>query len=43
MNPSEYYKRLIASITEDDVRRVAEVMAVEKRECTNKLFRERMR
>ncbi len=27
MNPSEYYKRLIASITEDDVRRVAEVMA----------------
>ena len=26
MNPSDYYKRLIASITEDDVRRVAEVM-----------------
>lgn len=27
MNPQDYYKRLIASITEDDVRRVAEVMA----------------
>ena len=27
MNPNDYYKRLIASITEDDVRRVAEVMA----------------
>ena len=26
MNPNDYYKRLIASITEDDVRRVAEVM-----------------
>ena len=26
MNPQDYYKRLIASITEDDVRRVAEVM-----------------
>ena len=27
MNPNDYYKRLIASITEDDVRRVAEIMA----------------
>lgn len=27
MNPSDYYKRLIAGITEDDVRRVAEIMA----------------